>query len=169
MKAAPGEPPPRAHKRPARQNAGAGPFCFLRPSFAISKGIFPPRTVRTQLPWPPQDQPPPFARKKGLLIQINSPGLVGVARLELAASWTRTMRATKLRYTPPILSQYNPIHPRSQYARAAPAAKKPRSAPACFTSGAKGPGVAFSRDLPSFCVELAEGEIGFVSHCGKTP
>ena len=26
--------------------------------------------------------------------------LVGVARLELAASWSRTMRATKLRYTP---------------------------------------------------------------------
>ena len=33
--------------------------------------------------------------------------LVGVARLELAASWSRTMRATKLRYTPMIILSFD--------------------------------------------------------------
>ena len=37
--------------------------------------------------------------KKGVPIGTSF-RLVGVARLELAASWSRTMRATKLRYTP---------------------------------------------------------------------
>ena len=32
--------------------------------------------------------------------------VVGVARLELAASWSRTMRATKLRYTPLVFAVF---------------------------------------------------------------
>ena len=41
--------------------------------------------------------------KKGVPIGTSF-RLVGVARLELAASWSRTMRATKLRYTPFFVS-----------------------------------------------------------------
>lgn len=42
----------------------------------------------------------PNQRKKGPAVSRTPCFLVGMARFELAASWSRTMRATKLRHIP---------------------------------------------------------------------
>ena len=87
--------------------------CVTRKRPAVSQG--PHKDVRTQRAHEPGGE-----RKRGLLRKRRNSSVgtlrffqknrskrckacsdvVGVARLELAASWSRTKRATKLRYTP---------------------------------------------------------------------